>query len=564
MPVTEFMLQNIADKMFRFILSHNYNQEKIAKTSGYDIDIIKQSLRHALSKSFEKFEERHPQWTALLLDSDFFDKEGIPILAQLLLQNSYPIISELAVLWLQKANLVHPEWYISSTREIEPIAADFLDYFIQSLASTDVMDMLHNDQTLRKAIDEIAAIRGKLRANLSTPGTRRDYLDWLINFTMYIDAQGTTHEERLSLQIKLANVYVLLDTEPASELDLVKNEITFKSDNLMEQEEVLKVSEAVNRFDHLVLLGDPGSGKTTLLHYLAHQHAQSLLSRSTDPQTLPGTPLFPILLPISDYAEHGLPQNQTLNDFLAQACIMHHCPFAGLEDLLTTALAQETCLILLDGLDEVLDTEMHSRVVEQIDHFVNSYAHRPHRFLITSRRTGYSFHPLGAPFVHYRLCDMDESQIRQFLESWCLAVEAAQTPELSASLRQARARREVEGILHAIHTSPVVQHLASNPLMLRIIALIHREVDKLPRKRVKLYEQATTTLTQTWRAQPSLGETQLTMMEDVYFDPLLSYLAFWIHMHRLEGQVTEEEIHQVLREEWLRIKETISEEDEPA
>ncbi len=415
--------------------------------------------------------------------------------------------------------------------------------------------------------------------------TKNKYLEWLIDRTLYIDVKGTA-EVGGQVDLKLSNVYIPLNVQHNSQLDIASQDrqerlqeeihliegegltqkvnLSLLENILGESEEIIEVAEAVNRFDHLVLLGDPGSGKTTLLHYLAHQYAQALLSRSTEPQTVPDMLVFPILLRIADYAEHGLPQNQTLNNFLAQDCIKHHCPAAGLDDLLAAALTQETCLILLDGLDEVLDTEMHSRVVEQIDFFVNSYAHRPHRFLITSRPTGYSTYPLGAPFVHYRLCDMNESQIRQFLESWCLAVEATQAPELSASARRTKARHEVEGILRAVQTSPGVQHLARNPLMLRIIALIHREVDKLPRKRVKLYEQATTTLTQTWRAQPSLGETQLTMMEDVYFDPLLSYLAFWIHMHRLEGQVTEEEIHQVLREEWLRIKETISEEDEPA
>ena len=224
---------------------------------------------------------------------------------------------------------------------------------------------------------------------------------------------------------------------------------------------------------------------------------------------------------------------------------------------------QETCLILLDGLDEVLDTETHGRVVEQINLFVNNCAYLPHRFLITSRPTGYRTHPLEEPFVHYHLCEMNESQIQRFLDSWCLAIEAAQAPDLSGPLREAKAHQQVEGILRAIQTSPGVRRLASNPLMLHIIALIYRATAQLPRRRVDLYDQATKILTEIWRLDPKWGESPLTIMEDPYFIPLLSYLAYRMHADRPNGLVTEQEVHDVLRQEWIRIKGPVSEEDEP-
>jgi predicted NACHT family NTPase len=41
-----------------------------------------------------------------------------------------------------------------------------------------------------------------------------------------------------------------------------------------------------------------------------------------------------------------------------------------------------------------------------------------------------------------------------------------------------------------------VQRLTANPLLLTILALIHRNGDRLPNRRVKLYELAVQTLTQ--------------------------------------------------------------------
>jgi hypothetical protein len=553
MLVTEVMLQSITKKIFRSIFSHDDNQ---AGRTLYDLNTMELSFQQALSKAFKQFEERYPQWTLLLIDSGFLEKEGISILAQFLQQNGKLVTDELAILWLRKANLVHPEWHITTNREIEPVVVDFLDYVVQSLASTHLMEMFNNAQTLEWIAHEITTIRRKLHTKQSTPGTRRDYLDWLINYTMYIDGQGTTLGERQTLHIKLSNVYVSLNTKPNPGLNQGESENSLHSNILLEPEDPLQVAEAVERFDHLVLLGDPGSGKTTLQHYLAHQYAQALLPRSTESQAQPGTSLFPILLRIADYAEQGLSQNLNLKEFLAQACIMNHCPADGLDDLLTTALIEETCLILLDGLDEVLNTEIHSRVVNQIEVFVNSYTHRPHRFLITSRPTGYSTHRLGKPFVHYHLCEMNDSQIHEFLESWCLAVEAAQTPDLSVPLREAKAHLEVDGILRAVQASPGVRPLASNPLMLRIIALIRRAAGRLPRRRVELYDQAAKILLQSWHLH-------LTLIEDAYFVPLLSYLAFWMHTRKPNGLVTEQEVHQVLHDEWIRIKGPVSEEDEP-
>src|SRR5580765_2678475 len=99
MPVTELMLQNIIEKTFRSILSLDDNQ---AASTQHDLNTLKQAFRQALSRAFQYFEEQHPQWSTLLFDSGFFEKEGVLILAQFLQQNSNPITNELALLWLQK------------------------------------------------------------------------------------------------------------------------------------------------------------------------------------------------------------------------------------------------------------------------------------------------------------------------------------------------------------------------------------------------------------------------------------------------------------------------------
>ncbi len=183
--------------------------------------------------------------------------------------------------------------------------------------------------------------------------------------------------------------------------------------------------------------------------------------------------------------------------------------------------------MLLDGLDEIVNADDRRKVVERIEDFVRYHGNRPNRFVITSRIAGYRSAQLGEPFAHYTVQEMDETQIRRFLERWCTAVEAAQTPDLSAEARQVVAQREIDAIMKAVKTSPGVQRLAANPLLLRTLALIHRTGAQLPQRRIELYKLAADTLARTWRTAQGVPESEL--VEDRYLTRLLGRLAYWLH-----------------------------------
>jgi len=107
-------------------------------------------------------------------------------------------------------------------------------------------------------------------------------------------------------------------------------------------------------------------------------------------------------------------------------------------------------------------------------------------------------------FAHYTLQELSETDIRCFLESWCPAVEMALSPEDVATTRETRAKYEMADLMNAIQTVPGVRRLAATPLLLRILAQLHRAGVPLPQRRVALYNQVVETLTQTWR--PSQGQ----------------------------------------------------------
>jgi HEAT repeat protein len=224
-------------------------------------------------------------------------------------------------------------------------------------------------------------------------------------------------------------------------------------------------------------------------------------------------------------------------------------------------LAGGNCLVLLDGLDEIVHADDRRGTVGRIEDFVRRHDDRPNHFVITSRIAGYRSAPLGAPFACYTVQEMDKAQIRRFLERWCTAVEATQTPELSTKMRQEVAQREIEGIMQAVENSPGVRRLAANPLMLRILALIHRTGAQLPQKRVELYKLAADTLARTWRTAQGVPESAL--VDERYLTRLLSRVAYWLHLHKPSGIATQREIYDVLGQEWARINRLPWEEDDP-
>ena len=101
-------------------------------------------------------------------------------------------------------------------------------------------------------------------------------------------------------------------------------------------------------------------------------------------------------------------------------------------------------LILLDGLDEVVDEAQRRKVAEQIETFLHQYQDNP--AVITSRPAGYwwDFFNLDE-FPHYTLESFDDKQVETFIDHWYdsrLKDDKAQADRRKADLQKAFARNE--------------------------------------------------------------------------------------------------------------------------
>ncbi len=270
-----------------------------------------------------------------------------------------------------------------------------------------------------------------------------------------------------------------------------------------------------------VLLGSPGSGKTSLLSYFAVMLAQQ---RGKDLGLKLGIDYLPILIRIRDLARQG---NISILDYIQQfaqkSLSVKNLPAGFFEYWLEDGHA----VILLDGLDEVAESAKRYNVVQRIENFLGQFHHN--RAIITSRPAGYKRDFFRTEeFTHYELQAFDNEKVEEFINRW-----------YDSRVRDAdEAERRKHSLRQALEDNNRIKLLARNPLLLTIIALIHRYQAVLPKERYKLYDKAVETLLISWDAHKQLSShkvLQYLSLDDLR--RLMEILAYWIHTQGSTGDM---------------------------
>jgi HEAT repeat protein len=235
----------------------------------------------------------------------------------------------------------------------------------------------------------------------------------------------------------------------------------------------LSPAEALRKYQHMVVLGDPGAGKTTMLKHLCLLSAQAKLSDLPD---------FPILITLNRYAKAS---QSNLLDFIVSE-VTDWYGFPQLRSYLEKRLEEGSVLLLLDGLDEVAigDSQeseaIYRRAADEINRLTSRYARCP--VVVTSRRAGWK--GLLAPaFRMVAVLDFDWDDIQRFVDNWF--GEGAD-----------RARR----LQNVLSQQTRMRALAANPLLLSLIALVFERDLELPERRAMLYDQCVRVLLIEWDA----------------------------------------------------------------
>lgn len=324
-----------------------------------------------------------------------------------------------------------------------------------------------------------------------------------------VDFKTASAETGEDERLQLADVYIQLNTKSTRRVDQAhdKGEPHDRAIHLVDEDDresvPLPALTALLETPRMVLLGDPGSGKSTFVNHIAfclasHQLEadRSWLARlhewpDAKRQILP----VPIVLrelaawlPGAEQAPRGVG--------LFQAYLVHWLNDRGLadfEDVLVQHLTNGTALLLLDGLDEVpLADGAINRMKTMIGDLPRAYPKAT--ILVTCRVLSYqdSRWKLNATdWKPFELAELNSEQIDGFIQAWhaqLAVVNAVSNPDvLNAKLSQ------------AVRRSDLIR-LATNPLLLTVMALVHTHKGQLPDARSVLYEDVVDLLLWRWEA----------------------------------------------------------------
>jgi len=322
-------------------------------------------------------------------------------------------------------------------------------------------------QPLRKAPDPRSA--------------KERYLDYIVTTHRNLPVAG--FETNLRVPIPLEKVYVSLQARMA-EIDRARDGRPdfreFQPDRNVTAQEALQF--ALNKkYDGVVILGQPGAGKTTLAKYFLLCFAANKAEKNLQ--------LAQKFLPILIFLRDVDPEKSCVENILA-ALQKHRL---GLDDKFFLPYLQKgEAILLLDGLDEV-PTEEKRRQVSQWIHQQAHLAFPRCPIMVTSRFSGYRGGAvLPGYYLRLEIQDYALEQVKQFLENWLTAVET-HVHEDSRYWRN-EAKQKAEDLYRRLETTPALRELAVNPLMLQIIALVHRDRGTLPERRIELYKECTDVL----------------------------------------------------------------------
>ncbi|MFE2302937.1 NACHT domain-containing protein [Streptomyces sp. NPDC059445] len=257
-------------------------------------------------------------------------------------------------------------------------------------------------------------------------------------------------------------------------------------------EQTRPVEPLIAKNTRLLLRGSPGAGKSTLLEWLAVSMARG----SCKGELAPFNDRIPFLLRLRDmYAPRwkrvegrdGVPPR--IGQFLEFSGMASDV--APPDGWIRRMLGQERALLLVDGLDEVLEGHRDG-VLRWIGDLLREFPAL--HVIVTGRPEALEnwYPPASLGFVELKLVELDADQRAELIHKWhraaILGVSASRLTDEERDRRIDRLSRYEISLTRHINASSDLSALAATPLLCAVLCKLHEvHGTRLPRFRQELY-----------------------------------------------------------------------------
>ncbi|MFJ8733556.1 NACHT domain-containing protein [Streptomyces bauhiniae] len=388
----------------------------------------------------------------------------------------------------------------AETRLYEVLFAECVEYYVRIVRGLPVFEERALSELLARTTSlgaEIARVLQRLpdRSLFAPEGTDRDgefrrrYLE-LVSTTLDEVELFRRTSDRAGAQVRLSVAYVSLRAtgdEIRARREGARRALPLLRPDMSHWENSggegagMRVEAALGGPARVLLRGEAGSGKTTLLRWLAVTAARGAFTG----ELADWNGLTPVFVKLREYSGRALPAPEAMLDSVAGQ-ITGVMPKAWVE----RQLADGRALLLIDGVDELLDAERRG-VRDWLRKLLAAYPEV--RMVVTSRPAAAGADWLRREkFTALHLDRMTPPDLAAFVRQWHQAVREL-GEELPCPVEELP--RYEQSLLNSLKDRPHLQSLAGTPLLAAMLCAMHlTRGSQLPRDRMELYRNALHTL----------------------------------------------------------------------
>lgn len=330
-----------------------------------------------------------------------------------------------------------------------------------------------------------------------------EYLKWQDSVCVFDDIQGYEPENRIIPPLE--DIFVSLELSRDFRSQLTEESFPIPMGACFEDfeqeidrlgrldiwEDFLSCVREDRRFRQISIRALGGFGKTTLLRNITATYTKGKFGKYK------ASKLVPFLIYLRQWGEFlATEEAPDLPEFLrdrhikakAKASLrLDEVPEGWVEKVL-----EGEALVMFDGFDEVPEGEKRQAVSRWLARQMEAYPKST--FIVSSRPAAYEdFVGQPRPRTALFVKPFNREQIREFVHKWYRVQETAQRSqnvEHSEAIAAIAATERAEALLAQIESQAELAEMASNPLLLNLIAVYHRfyQARELPWRRSKLYE----------------------------------------------------------------------------